>query len=130
MFHASYYWRGPQLLKGCGCLGFLSPMHKKIPDSYSKKRRGQPREFWSLVLTIDGSTLLQDCVEDLLCRTQRNWKNLQKKIYIYNHLGVLLTPLVTTTRSSQTDSLLSIAILHLQQLVQMAFCDFCYLKFK
>ena len=53
IFHASYSWSDPQLPKGCGCIGFLSPMHKKIPDSYS--RRGQPREFWSLVSTIDGS---------------------------------------------------------------------------
>ena len=41
-------------------------MHKKIPDSYS------------LVSTIDGSTLSQDCVDDLLCRTQSNWSNIQK----------------------------------------------------
>ena len=27
MFHASYSWSGPQLPKGCGCIGFLSPMH-------------------------------------------------------------------------------------------------------
>ena len=26
--------------KGCGCIGFLSPMHKKIPDSYSKTEGG------------------------------------------------------------------------------------------
>ena len=33
---------GPQLPKGCGCIGFLSPMHKKIPDSYSKREGGNP----------------------------------------------------------------------------------------
>ena len=42
MFHASHYWSGPQLPKDCGCIGFLSPMHKKIPDSYSKIERGNP----------------------------------------------------------------------------------------
>ena len=42
MLHASYSWSGPQLPKGCGCLGFLSPMHKKIPDSYSKREGGNP----------------------------------------------------------------------------------------
>ena len=25
---------GPQVSKGCGCIGFLSHMHKKITDSY------------------------------------------------------------------------------------------------
>ena len=33
---------GPQLPKGCGCIRFLSPMHKKIPDSYSKREWGNP----------------------------------------------------------------------------------------
>ena len=28
--------------QGCGCIGFLSPMHKKIPDSYSKREGGNP----------------------------------------------------------------------------------------
>ena len=42
LFHASYSWSGPQLPKGCGCLGFLSPMHKKIPESYSKREGGNP----------------------------------------------------------------------------------------
>ena len=32
--NASYSWSGPQLPKDCGCTGFMSPMHKKIPDSY------------------------------------------------------------------------------------------------
>ena len=31
------------LLHYCGCIGFLSPMHKKIPDSYSKREGGNPR---------------------------------------------------------------------------------------
>ena len=39
---ASYSWSGPQLPKGCGCIGFLSPMHKNIPDSYSKREGGNP----------------------------------------------------------------------------------------
>ena len=42
-------------------------MHKKIQDSLSKREEG------NLVSTIDGSILPQDCVEDLLCETQRNW---------------------------------------------------------
>ena len=42
MFHAPYSWCGPQLPKGCECIGFLSPMHKKIPDSYSKREGGNP----------------------------------------------------------------------------------------
>ena len=52
MFHASYSWSGPQLPKGCGCIGLLSPMHKNIPDSYSKREGGQPWEFWSLVSMV------------------------------------------------------------------------------
>ena len=43
MFNASYSWSGPQLSKGCGCIEFLSPMLKKIPDSYSKREGGNPR---------------------------------------------------------------------------------------
>ena len=31
---------GPQLPKGCGCIGFLSPMHKKDPRFLFEKRRG------------------------------------------------------------------------------------------
>ena len=49
------------------------PYAQKDPRFLFKKRRGQPREFWSLVSTIDGSTLPQDCVEDLPCGTLRNW---------------------------------------------------------
>ena len=44
------------------------PYAQKDPRFLFKKRRGQPREFWSLVSTIDGSTLPQDCVEEQLCR--------------------------------------------------------------
>ena len=55
------------LPKAIGCIGFLSPMHIKDPRFLFEKRRGQPREFWSLVSTIDGSTLPQDCVEEQLC---------------------------------------------------------------
>ena len=73
VFHASYSWSGPQLPKGCGCIWFLSPMHKKIPDSYLKREGGNPGEFWSLLSTIDGSALPQDCVEELLCGTRSNW---------------------------------------------------------
>ena len=56
---------GPQLSEGCGCIGFLSPRlwhAQKEPRFLFEKRRGHPREFWSLVSTIDGSTLPQDCV--------------------------------------------------------------------
>ena len=31
-----------QRLWPCGCIGFLSPMHKKIPVSYSKREGGNP----------------------------------------------------------------------------------------
>ena len=43
------------------------PYAHKDPRFLFEKRRGQPREFWSLVSTIDGSTLPQDCVEEQLC---------------------------------------------------------------
>ena len=33
---------GPQLPKGCGCIGFLSPMHKKILVGYSKREGDNP----------------------------------------------------------------------------------------
>ena len=52
---------------------------QKYPRFLFKKRRGKPQEFWSLVSTIDSSTLPQDCVENLLCGTQSNWKNIQFK---------------------------------------------------
>ena len=47
-----------------GCIGFLSSMHKKIPDSYWNREVGNP---WNsgLSSTIDGSKLPQDCVEEL-----------------------------------------------------------------
>ena len=40
---------------------------QKDPRFLFQKRRGQPREFWSLISTIDSSTLPQDCVEEQLC---------------------------------------------------------------
>ena len=43
------------------------PYAQKDPRFLFEKRRGQPREFWSLISTIDGSTLPQDCVEEQLC---------------------------------------------------------------
>ena len=43
------------------------PYAQKDPRFLFEKRRGQPRKFWSLVSTIDGSTLPQDCVEEQLC---------------------------------------------------------------
>ena len=32
----------PQLPKGCGWIGFLFPMHRKIPDPYAKREGGNP----------------------------------------------------------------------------------------
>ena len=40
---------------------------QKDPRFLFEKRMGQPWEFWSLVSTIDGSILPQDCVEEHLC---------------------------------------------------------------
>ena len=37
------------------------PISQKDPRFLFEKRRGQSQEFWSLVSTIDGSTLPQDC---------------------------------------------------------------------
>ena len=42
----------------------LVPYAQKDPGFLFEKRRGQPREFWSLVSTIDGST-----------HTRTVWKN-------------------------------------------------------
>ena len=86
MFHASYSWSGPQLPKGCGCIGFLSPMHIKDPRFLFEKRRGQPWDFWSLVLTIDdsGSTLTQDCVEEYYSEHKVTGKTYNLNKYIYN----------------------------------------------
>ena len=90
MFHASYSWIGPQLPKGCGCIGLLSFMKTKIPDSLSKKKRGQHWEFWSLVSAIegstfwslvsaiDGSTLPQDCVEESYAEHKETGKTYNK----------------------------------------------------
>ena len=45
----------------------ISVIHaQKYPRVLFEQRREQPREFWSLVSTIDGSTLPQDCVEEQL----------------------------------------------------------------
>ena len=49
------------------------PYAQKDPRFLFEKRRGQPQELQSLVPTINGSTLPQDCVEELLCGTQCNW---------------------------------------------------------
>ena len=42
------------------------PYVQKDSKFLFEKRRGQPREFWPLVSTKDGSTLPQDCVEEQL----------------------------------------------------------------
>ena len=51
MFHASYFWNGPQLPKDCGRIGFISSMHKIIPDSFLKGDGGNPGNsgVWLLV---------------------------------------------------------------------------------
>ena len=79
VFNASYYWSGPQVPKGCGCIEFLSLMVKKIPDSCSKREGGQPREFLSLFSIIDGSQLPQDSVEELPCEVTGKIYNEKKK---------------------------------------------------
>ena len=33
--------------RGCGCIGFMSPMHRNIPDFYWKRVRGNPRNLVS-----------------------------------------------------------------------------------
>ena len=53
------------------------PYAQTDPRFLFEKRRGQPQEFWSLVSTIDGSTLPQDCAEEQLCVTRSNWLNIQ-----------------------------------------------------
>ena len=49
------------------------PYAQKDPRFLIEKRRGQPREFWSLVSTIDGSRLPEVGVEELLCGTPSTW---------------------------------------------------------
>ena len=55
------------LLRKRGNIRISVPYAQKDPRFLFEKRRGQPREFWSLVSTIDGSTLPQVCVEEQLC---------------------------------------------------------------
>ena len=43
------------------------PLCTKRSQIPIRKEKGQPREFWSLIITIDGGTLPQDCVEEQLC---------------------------------------------------------------
>ena len=43
------------------------PYAQKDPRFLFEMRRWQSQEFWSLVSTIDGSTLPKDCVEEPLC---------------------------------------------------------------
>ena len=43
------------------------PYAQNNPRFLFEKRREQPQELWSLVSTIDGSTLPQVCVEEQLC---------------------------------------------------------------
>ena len=62
------------------------PYAHKDPRFLFEKRKGQPREFWSLVSTIDGSTLPQDFVEEQLYEHEVSGKtyNLKKKKYIFS----------------------------------------------
>ena len=46
------------------------PYAQKDPRFLFEKRRGQPREFWSLVSTIDGSTLPQVGVKNCYAEHQ------------------------------------------------------------
>ena len=49
-----------------GCIMIPVSYAQKYPRIIFEKDRGQPWEFWSLVSVIDGTTLLQDCVEEQL----------------------------------------------------------------
>ena len=63
---------------------------QKDPRFLFEKGRGQPRDLSSLVSTIDGSTLPQNCVEEQLYAEQEvtgKTYNL-KKIYIYIFIQV------------------------------------------
>ena len=40
MTSLEWSWSGPQLPKGCGCIGFLSPMHKKRFQIPIQKEKG------------------------------------------------------------------------------------------
>ena len=75
------------------------PYAQKDPRFLFEKRRGQPGEFWSLVSTIDGSTLPQDCVK--ICHAEhketgktypkkkkKNDKNYQKLQNCINQSGI------------------------------------------
>ena len=45
----------------------VCPLCQKRSQIPNRKEKGATPEFWSLVSTIDGSTLPQDCVEEQLC---------------------------------------------------------------
>ena len=70
-----------------------APMHKKIPDSYSKREGGNPgNSGLSIVSTIDGGTLPQDCVEEHeVTGKTYNTKEITRKgegVVIVHSLGV------------------------------------------
>ena len=46
------------------------PYAQQDPRFLFKKSRGQPREFWSLVTTIDGNTLPEDCGKTAMLNTK------------------------------------------------------------
>ena len=54
------------------------PYAQKDPRFLFEKRMGQPREFWSLVSTIDGSTLPQDCGRSAMRNTKKLVKDTKK----------------------------------------------------
>ena len=114
----SYIYSGPGLIPGSwlmmrhvSCILFLEwsttaqrlwvyrisvPYAQKDPRFLFEKEKGQPREFWSLVSTIGDSTLPQDCVEEVLCRTRSNWLNIQFissfLLYTFEHVSTSLRP--------------------------------------
>ena len=53
--------------KAVGDFCTLCTKRSQIP--IRKEKGAKPQEFWSLVSTIDGSTLPQDRVEEQICRT-------------------------------------------------------------
>ena len=93
------------------------PYAQKDPRFLFEKRRRQPREFWSLFSTIDGSTLPQDCVEV----TGKTYN--QKNIYIH----ILPKPLLFIR--PEKEKVQSNALLFYRTCDHvLLFCLFCFAK--
>ena len=75
MLHATYSRSGPQVPNGCGCIGFLSPMHKKIPDSYSKRQGGNP---WKVVSRFNNNNKNSYAEHEVTGKNIRSKKGLLK----------------------------------------------------